>query len=248
VLEFYYKFVYTSNDFNIFQLAVITPCFNPPKSWVENYIHSCKSIENLLNIADIAWILVNDGSLQSIDQDSISQIQQSLKNFSYFPLVKNQGKGFATRYGVQQVEAAAYIYTDIDFPYKNEDFVKVYQAVAKGNDLVIAVRSAQYYEQISKSRTWISQRFKSIVKLLFKIPTTDTQAGLKGLSRAGREVLLQTTVNQYLFDLELVKLAAKKDLRIKEVSVKLKEGITLTDVSYKILFTELLNLFKILFS
>jgi len=248
VLEFYYKFVYTSNDFSIFQLAVITPCFNPPISWVENYIHSCKSIENLLNKVDITWILVNDGSLQGMDHDSIAKIEQSLNNFSYFTLEKNQGKGFATRYGVQQVEAQSYIYTDIDFPYKNEDFVAVYHAVSVGNDLVIAKRSEQYYKQISKSRTWISQRFKTIVKLLIKIPTTDTQAGLKGLSPKGKTILLQTKVNRYLFDLELVKLSVKENLKISEVSVHLKENIALSEVSYKILLTEFINLLKILFS
>ena len=248
MLEFYYKFVYTLNTFNIYQLAVITPCFNPPSSWVENYISSCKSIENLLNDEEIVWILVNDGSIPSIELKLIEKIKSSLKHFKYFSLDQNKGKGFATRYGAQQIEAAAYMYTDIDFPYQNEDFVAVYNSVKAGNDLVIAKRSEQYYQQISKSRTWISQRFKSIVKILFKIPTTDTQAGLKGLSMAGREVLLQTKVNRYLFDLELVKLAAKKRLKISEVAVNLKEGITLTDVSYKILFAELLNLFKILFS
>lgn len=215
---------------------------------MEGYIHACKSIEKLLNNVEIVWILVNDGSSQKFEEEAIQLIDKSIGHFQFISLAKNKGKGFATRYGAQQLEALSYMYTDIDFPYKNEDFVKVYKSILEGNDLVLAVRSAQYYEQISKGRTWISQRFKSIVALLFKIPTTDTQAGLKGLSRAGRAVLLETTVDRYLFDLELVKLAAKKKLKISEVAVHLKEGITLSDVSYKILFTELINLIKILFS
>lgn len=248
VLEFYYKFACSLNNFNIFQLAVITPCFNPQSDWLERYIYACKSIENLLNKLDIAWILVNDGSTVNIDHSSISKIKENLENFSYYSLRENKGKGFAIRFGAHQIDAEAYIYTDIDFPYLNIDFVRIYNSIIAGNDLVIAKRGAQYYSQISSSRTWISQRFKSIVKLLFKIPTTDTQAGLKGLSPKGKAILLQTKINRYLFDLELVKISAKENLKISEVSVRLKDNILLNDISYKILLTEFINLLKILFS
>ena len=177
----------------------------------------------------------------------IEEIKNALSNFSYLSYSKNRGKGFATRVGVKSSKAAFTIYTDIDFPYRNEDLAKVYHSLLAGNDLVLAKRGQQYYQHISKRRTWISQQFKSLVKVLFRIPTTDTQAGLKGLSSNGRSILLQTTVDRYLFDLELVKLSAKEGLKIVEVPVELKEGVELSDVSYRILFTELLNLIKILF-
>lgn len=193
------------------------------------------------------WVLVNDGSERNIDQQKIHSIRDRLGNFSYQSYAVNKGKGYATRCGVKAADSEFVIYTDIDFPYRDEDLALVYNSLLGGSDLVIAKRSAQYYQQISKRRTWISQKFKGLVKLLFRIPTTDTQAGLKGLSQVGKNVLLQTTINRYLFDLELVKLSARADIKIVEIPVELKDGVELSDVSYKILFTELFNLIKIFF-
>jgi len=70
---------------------------------------------------------------------------------------------------------------------------------------------------------------------------------LKVLSQAAKDLLLQTRVNRYLFDLELVKLSAKNGLKIIEYPVKLKDNVTLSKVSYRVLVTEFLNLFRILF-
>ena len=84
-----------------------------------------------------------------------------------------------------------------------------------------------------------------MIRILFNIPTTDTQAGLKGLSLKGRDLLLQTKINRYLFDLELVKSCSKHHLKIIELPVSLKEGVVLSAISYRVLFTELLNLFRI---
>lgn len=199
-----------------------------------------------MNGVNIQWILVNDGSTNNITSINIEKIQQALPQFSYYSYVKNKGKGFATRHGVREANAEFAIYTDIDFPYHHADLAAVYESLLQGNDLVLAKRGAQYYNQISKSRTWISKKFKGLVKLLFKIPTTDTQAGLKGLSSKAITLLLKTKINRYLFDLELVKLSAKEHLKIVEIPVGLKPGVVLANVSYKILFTELFNLFKIL--
>jgi glycosyltransferase involved in cell wall biosynthesis len=200
-----------------------------------------------LNKVSIKWILVNDGSTQNMSNDFIDRISKDLSHFQYINLLSNKGKGYATRKGMQQVDADGYIYTDIDFPYQNDDIVRMLKALQDGADLVIAKRSEQYYSKVSASRTWISKRFKGLIRLLFNIPTTDTQAGLKGLSPKAKNLLLQTKVDRYLFDLELVKLCAKKNLKIVELQVQLKEGVVLSKVSYKVLFTEFFNLLRIFF-
>ena len=83
--------------------------------------------------------------------------------------------------------------------------------------------------------------------MLFNIPTTDTQAGLKGLSLLGKIALLDTKIDRYLFDLELVKICAKRRLNITEVEATLKHDIDLPGVSLKILSKEVVNLVRIFF-
>src|SRR5690606_16380904 len=130
------------------------------------------SIERILQSDSINWIMVNDGSTTAIDQDDISRIYNEVENFTYFNLPKNLGKGFATRYGVSQSKSKYVIYTDIDFPYLDENVATVAESLRNGSDLVIATRDQNYYHQISGKRAWISKNFRSLVKFLFRIPTT----------------------------------------------------------------------------
>ncbi|MFZ1583894.1 MAG: glycosyltransferase [Saprospiraceae bacterium] len=210
-------------------------------------MHSCKSIEKILNVDSISWILVNDGSTKLISSFDIDRISSEVDNFQYFNLEKNRGKGFATRHGVDHSNADYTIYTDVDFPYLDENVLSVYQALLNGSDLVLATRNQNYYKQISSKRAWISRNFRSAVKMLFNIPTTDTQAGLKGLSSMGKKALLDTKIDRYLFDLELVKICAKRKLNITEVEATLKHDIDLPGVSLKILSKEVVNLVRIFF-
>jgi len=193
----------------------------------------------------VQWILVDDGSTKGVSSPEIDKLKSTVGNFDFIQLSKNFGKGYAVRIGMHNANAEKFVYTDIDFPYQDQEIQRIYWALQEGGDLVIAKRSEQYYSRVSKSRTWISKRFKAVIRMMFNIPTTDTQAGLKGLSLKGRDLLLQTKINRYLFDLELVKSCAKQQLKIVELPVSLKEGVALSDVSYRVLFTELLNLFRI---
>ena len=200
-----------------------------------------------MNTVEIKWILVDDGSDLGINTQDTERIAREIKNFEAIFLDKNFGKGYAVRKGMQNVQAETYLYTDIDFPYRNEDLVGMYERSCAAGDLLLASRNEQYYENVARGRTLISKLFKRAIRFLFNIPTIDTQAGLKVLSQAAKDLLLQTRVDRYLFDLELVKLSAKNDLEIIEYPVRLKDNITLSKVSYRILFTEFLNLFRILF-
>ena len=191
--------------------------------------------------------MVDDGSDLGINTQDTERIAREIKNFEAIFLDKNFGKGYAVRKGMQNVQAETYLYTDIDFPYRNEDLVGMYERSCAAGDLLLASRNEQYYENVARGRTLISKLFKRAIRFLFNIPTIDTQAGLKVLSQAAKDLLLQTRVDRYLFDLELVKLSAKNDLEIIEYPVRLKDNITLSKVSYRILFTEFLNLFRILF-
>ena len=201
----------------------------------------------MLNTVEIKWILVDDGSSMSINTQDTERIAREIKNFEAIFLDSNFGKGYAIRKGMQHVQAETYLYTDIDFPYRNEDLAGMYERSCAAGDLLLASRNEQYYEKVARGRTLISKLFKRAIRFLFNIPTTDTQAGLKVLSQAARDLLLQTRVDRYLFDLELVKLSAKNGLKIIEYPVQLKDNISLSKVSYRILFTEFINLFRILF-
>ena len=190
--------------------------------------------------------MVNDGSENNVSDTNIDFLKQNITHFKYLNYNQNQGKGYAVRYGVKHASSNKTIFTDIDFPYLDKDLKAVYELINEQNDIIIGKRSEKYYDNISTNRKWISKQFKKLIKLLLNIPITDTQAGIKGFNKKGKEILLKTTVNRYLFDLELVKIASKQKANIVETEVSLKPNIVMPNMSTKILFSEFINLLKIM--
>ncbi len=224
-------------------LSIILPCYNPGAEWVAHVLSATYTIEQKLGSVEL--IVVNDGSIKP---DLLHELRAaySKPELKLINLKKNTGKGYALRQGVAEASGNLIIYTDIDFPYKVESFMEIYRLL-KGNqvDVAIGVRGDEYYKHLSASRIRISKFLRLLIKTLLRLPTDDTQCGLKGFNLKGRKVFLQTTINRYLFDLEFIFLAAQENLTIVTSEVKLRPEVSLTKMNWKILFQESLNFLRI---
>lgn len=231
------------------KLDIVLPCYNPLPGWEANIISSLKQLHTLLPGVDIFLYLVNDGSTKPVNPDKIKQLEENIPNFQYIYYPENRGKGYALRQGVAQTKHDFCIYTDIDFPYTEESFVAVYNTLTKENqDIAVGVRDESYYENVPPARVKISKTLRFFTKKLLRLPVNDTQAGLKGFNRKGREAFLTTTIDRYLFDLEFLFTAAKvSKMKIKPVKVTLKPGIVFSKMNSKILMTEGYSFFKLFF-
>ncbi|MBK9190506.1 MAG: hypothetical protein IPM77_02840 [Crocinitomicaceae bacterium] len=85
------------------------------------------------------------------------------------------------------------------------------------------------------------------MKTFLRLPTDDSQCGIKGFNKKGADVFLDTKIDRFLFDLEFIKLASKRKLNVQIAEVELKPNIVFSKVSFKILFRESLNFLKVLF-
>lgn len=220
-------------------LSIVLPCYNPLPDWVD-IIHRHAALAQQ-RYSNIELIVVNDGSKASINDQAVENIP-CVRLIKYEP---NRGKGYALRQGVQAATGEYVIYTDIDFPYTNESFDKIFEALKAGNDVAVGIRGAEYYTHLPASRVRISKFLRSLIRFFLRIPTDDTQCGLKGFNQKGKEVFQQTTINRYLFDLEFVFLSARKKLNIKTVEVELRPEITLSKMNWKVLLQEFGNFLKI---
>lgn len=224
-------------------LSVVIPCYNPQKGWVEKINSSLLQIQNEINSVEL--ILVNDGSNEQMLFDELKNLNSKIA-FTALAYTENCGKGFALRHGVNKAKGEFIIYTDVDFPYTHESFQKVYAALKNENaDVAIGVRGEEYYTHLSKTRIRISKLLRSFIKIFLRIPTNDTQCGLKGFNQKGKEIFLQTTIQRYLFDLEFIFLASKNKLKIQTVEVELRPDIQLSSMSSKIILQEFGNFLKI---
>lgn len=228
-------------------LDIIVPCYNPLLNWEKELYKNFLLFSQLLEKVNITLILINDGSTKNVEENNLAFLRSKIANFKYVEYKKNKGKGFALRQGVAISTAEDMIFTDIDFPYKLNSIVAVFNKLQHNADVVLGHRNSSYYSKTPFIRTLISKSFRSLLKLSLSLKATDTQCGLKGFNQKGKEEFLKTTINRFLFDLEFVKRCSqRKDLIIKIEPVTLKENVVFSQMNFKILAGEGLNFLLIL--
>lgn len=232
-------------------LALVLPCYNPPEGWAANVLGSLQRLRPMLPpTLRLHLYVVNDGSPQGVTEADIALLRGALPTeFSYLHYPVNRGKGYALRVGVQQVHEPLCVFTDIDFPYTEASVAAVVEALfTQQCDLAVGIRDESYYAQVPAARRRVSKLLRSFTRTLLRLPTDDTQCGLKGFNQAGRELFLQTTTDRYLFDLELLLLAGRRpSLRTRTIPVTLKPETVLSPLNTRILLTESRNLARLLF-
>jgi glycosyltransferase involved in cell wall biosynthesis len=228
------------------ELSIILPCYNPPVDWVTHVADGLIDFAARHPTCIYTVIIVNDGSSQPVDSD-IDRLRQLLPHpILYHPLATNRGKGYAIRAGLQLATGDYIIYTDIDFPYTVASFEGIYAALVAGTQVAVGIRDQDYQDNIPTSRAYITRWAKRVFNWAFSLRVRDTQAGLKGLHISARKLLLDTTINRYLFDLEFLSSASTDpQIIITEVAVKLRPDVIMPQLPIRILLRESYNLFRL---
>ncbi|MGB1104154.1 MAG: glycosyltransferase [Crocinitomicaceae bacterium] len=225
---------------------MVLPCYNPPAGWEKVVVESVKELEIKAGIS-IDLILVNDGSTERVEEDHINHINNQIAQFAYIDYPENRGKGYALRKGVAAAKNDFIIYTDIDFPYTSGSFLTVFEKLKEGNDVVPGHRGKAYYDNTPFMRKLISKFLRWTLKTFLRLPTDDSQCGIKGFNRVGAAVFRDTQIDRFLFDLEFIKLSAKRKVKIQKAPVELKPDVVFSSVSLKILARESMNFVRVLF-
>ncbi len=226
------------------KLNLVLPCFNPPEHWHQMVTEQFTKICGKLSDCEIQLSIVNDGSRTGISDNAISMLKTAIPNLQYLSYEINRGKGYALRYGFKNIsEADAYIYTDLDFPYTTESFIKIATSLLDNKaDIIAGVKDENYYRNVPFFRKWISKLLRFLSRMLLGMPNTDTQCGLKGFNKKGKKLFMATSIDRFLFDLEFLFMASRnKDINTYFQEITLREGVLFSKVNYRILFTELAN-------
>lgn len=227
-------------------VSIILPCYNPPENWDRNIIKEYKALKEQISDA-IEVIFVQDGANPNLDE-GVMRILSEIPSFRRIQYPVNNGKGYALRKGAEAANGEIIIYTDIDFPYNTESFLKIYRALSNNEcDLAAGVKDDTYYSHVPFSRRVLSKGLRWLIRLFLSIPFTDTQCGLKGFQKTMKPIFLKTQINRYLFDLEFIRLSHKRGYRVKPIKIKLNDNVQFRGMNYRVLFGESLNFLKLLF-
>jgi dolichyl-phosphate beta-glucosyltransferase len=144
---------------------------------------------------------------------------------SYSP---NRGKGHAVRTGLLAARGSVRVFADVDLAYRFDDIARVAEAVRTGAQVAVGSRDhpdslvqvpARHLGYVYRRRMQ-SVAFRAIARTLLPVGTTDTQAGLKGMTAAVAErVLPNLTRDGFGFDCEFLAACARYGVPLTEVPV-----------------------------
>jgi glycosyltransferase involved in cell wall biosynthesis len=228
-------------------LDIVLPCYNPQPGWAEEILRAWAAIERLLPGMRLSLILVNDGSRSGLRPEDLALLEQGIPRFRYAGRSENRGKGYTLREGMALSEAPYCIFTDIDFPYTPESLAAVCRRLQEGGaDLVAGIKDEVYYQQLPRSRVLVSRLLRALIRLLLRLPISDTQCGLKGFNARGRALFLRTRIERYLADLECIYLGSRTPgFRMEALPVHLREHVVFTPLRLSILAAEGWNFLKL---
>ncbi|MBE6374833.1 MAG: glycosyltransferase [Lentisphaerae bacterium] len=233
------------------KLDILLPCYKPRKNWDDSIVNAIGKLKTKIGSdAEITLYITNDGAPDKYySPEALKRISDAVNGkFHFLKYDKNRGKGYSLRHLVKHADGDFMIYTDGDFPFGYESVAEGFRMLADGADVIMGRRNNSYGTALSPFRKCLSGGLKMLNRLFCGLPEDiqDTQAGLKGFNRKGREAFLLTTVDSFVFDTEFILIAWNRGLNISPLDVQLNPEVKLSSMGLKILCRELLCFMKVL--
>ena len=227
-------------------IDIILPCYNPPADFVELIGVNFRNLIASFPDRQLNLFIVNDGSTINFTDIQIQQllaVQDTVHIISY---AINRGKGYALRKAVAETLSPLVVYTDYDFPFCIESFIKLVEELDKGADVVLASRNDDYLRKLPITRKFFSVMSRQLNRLFLRMTYCETQGGLKGFNNKGKEIFMKTTIDQFLFDTEFIYRASlQKNVSIVNIKGITREGIKPNRIPLKVIIRELVNFCRI---
>jgi len=184
-------------------------------------------------------IVVDDGSSdQTADLARHVFVDAGDLRTSVISYKSNLGKGRAVRLGLLAARGDVTLFSDADLSTPITEAPKLIDPIVSGNYDVTFGSRALERELIGVHQSWRREQggriFNLVVRLATGLPFWDTQCGFKAFRMSVCRPLVEAaTIDRFGFDVELLYLAFRAGLRLKEVPVRWNhnEGSTVSLVS-----------------
>lgn len=183
------------------------------------------SLDKLINFLKnfrlpIEVIIVDDASTDKTFQLA-SQYKSKIRNLRLVRLEKNLGKGWAVKNGMLHAKGEIGIFVDADFSTPIEEINKLIEKIDQGFDIAIGSRALNrdlVKKHQNPLRESMGRFFNFLVQLFAVKGISDTQCGFKAFNlNSTRNLFGQQTIYGFGFDVELLFLAKRNNLKVIEV-------------------------------
>lgn len=173
---------------------------------------------------DYEIIVVDDGS-QDGTADAVKAMAISNPCVRLYCQNRNRGKGYATKVGVFKARGERILVTDADLSTPIQELEKLLPFLDQGYDITIGSRGLRESNLIVR-QPWYRERmgkaFNLLVRLIVGLELHDTQCGFKCFTKKAAEVVFsRQTLDGFGFDVEILHIARRNGLSVKEVPVAL---------------------------
>lgn len=225
------------------EFSLIIPVRRPPEGFRDHIrdIWIFFAEEGLLPFEII--LVPNSAQSDTADPSTTwcAELESELAGLRSIPHKGAPGKGSAIKTGVRAARGRYIFFTDADLPYSLRFFIEAATLLRSGTALVVGNRRREesWFEvpvpllPYVYSRHRLSLLFNRVVRVLLPIPFTDTQAGIKAMTRQLAQVAFSRKIcPTFFFDLELFLAADGLGLPMADLPVHFTQHDETTTVRF----------------
>ena len=207
------------------KVDIVLPVLNEEGS----LLGSVAALQNFLaGVGDWRWtITIVDNGSSDGTQRLARRLERDHRDVTMLRL-EERGRGRALKEAWLRSDADVVCYMDIDLSTGLEALPTLIEAVIdEGFDIAVGSRLLKKSNVVGRSmiREVTSRMYSFLFRLLFSTPFCDAQCGFKALKReSARRVLPLTKDTGWFFDTEMLLIAQKSGMRIKELPVRWKDN------------------------
>lgn len=224
-------------------LSVIVPAYRQERTILKDLVNIEQSLSGGLKDLDYEIICVIDGEVDGTHKEARKNKSSKVKVYSY---KHNQGKGYAVRYGMRRAKGDLVSFLDagMEVSPKSLMMLMAHMEWYNADAIVGSKRHPVSRVNYPPLRHILSIGYHLLVKILFGLPLTDTQSGIKIFKRkVVKKVLPRLLIKTYAMDIEMLAVARHLGFkRIYEAPIEVKfdkrtSGIRWTTIFHMVLDT-----------